>query len=137
VNNLTMVLKLKIAVTICAWCAPLLLFPTGVLQWLGFSVPQPIVFLRLLGMAYLALVVSYLSTLRAIGKNVYPGAGVWVGIVSNGGASLCLALAASEGVWSSWGLPAQIFMWGSLVGTAAITVGLVVFGPLGRSAKST
>lgn len=131
-NNLSKVLVFKIAFTITMASMPLLLFPASLLQWLGFAVPEPRIFLRLLGMAYAALVVGYGFGLRDSLRGVHPSAVIWVGIVSNGGATLMLALAAARNVWGSWGVMAQIVMWGSLLSVGLITAGLVAFGLYGR-----
>jgi hypothetical protein len=128
-SSLTRILAIKITLTVAVWCIPLLLFPTSLLQTLGFPVPEPQIFLRLLGMAYTALVVGYGFGLRASSRGSYPAGVVWVGIVSNGGACLLLAMAAALGVWESWGAIARAIMWSSLLGTGAIAAGLVVFGP--------
>ena len=72
--------------------------------------PEPQLFLRLLGMAYTALIVGYAFGLRDARSGRYPAGVVWVGIVSNGGAFVMLAVAALLGVWSGWGLPAQLVM---------------------------
>jgi hypothetical protein len=136
-SGLTRILAIKITLTVIVWCIPLLLFPTRLLLSLGFPVPEPQIFLRLLGMAYTALVVGYGFGLRASSRGSYPAGVVWVGIVSNGGACLLLAVGAMLGVWDSWGVVARAIMWSSLLGTGAIAVGLVVFGPcrsmLGRA----
>ncbi len=128
-GNLSKILAFKIALTVAVWCIPLLLFPTTWLLALGFPVPEPQLFLRLLGMAYTALVVGYGFGLRAASRGAYPAGVVWVGIVSNGGACVMLAIGAAFGVWAAWGTIAQAIMWGSLLGTAAITAALVRFGP--------
>ncbi len=128
-QRLGFVLKAKIALTVVAWCVPLLFFPADLFVRLGFPSPTPEVFVRLLGMAYLALVLGYGLGLRQSQRGVYPAQAVWVGILSNGGACTLLVLHAAQGAWSGWGLLAQAFMWASLVGTGAITAGLVVFGP--------
>ena len=133
-NGLSRVLVFKIAFTITAACIPLLLFPTSLLQWLGFSVPEPQIFLRLLGMAYAALIVGYGFGLRDSMRGIHPSAMIWVGIVSNGGAALMFAVAASQNVWGSWGVIAQMIMWGSLLSLCIITIGLIRFGLYGSSA---
>lgn len=130
-NSLSKVLVFKIAFTITAACIPLLLFPSSLLQWLGFSVPEPIIFLRLLGMAYAALIVGYAFGLRASLQGLYPMSVIWVGIVSNSGAALMFAVAAFQNVWGSWGVIAQVIMWGSLLSVSIITIGLVTFGLYG------
>jgi hypothetical protein len=130
---LSRLLALKIALTLAVWCVPLLLFPPGWLAALGFPLPEPLLFLRLLGMAYLALVLGYAFGLGAARRGTYPAAVVWVGIVSNGGACLLLALAALAGTWASWGAIAPALMWASLFGTGAIAAGLVWLGPMRRA----
>jgi hypothetical protein len=127
---LSAVLTVKIIFTILLWVVPLLLFPTVWLHHLGFPVPEPQIFLRLLGMAYLALAVGYAFGLRSALRGIYPVGVVWTGIVSNGGAFLLLAIAAIHKVWASWEGVAGKAMWISLVATGAITVGLIVVGPL-------
>ena len=130
-NALSQVLIGKIAFTIVVWCIPLLLFRTRLLKSLGFVVPEPTLFLRLLGMAYAALVVSYAFGLQSSLRGGYPAGVVWVGIVSNGGAFFYLVLNAVCGTWASWGKIAQVIMWVSLVGTGVITAGLITFGVCG------
>jgi hypothetical protein len=132
-SNLSKVLAFKIAFTMTVAGIPLLLFPTSLLQWLGFVVPEPRIFLRLLGMAYAALVVGYGFGLRDSIRGIHPSAVIWVGIVSNGGATLMFALAASQNVWGSWGVMARIVMWGSLLSVAMITLGLMAFGLYGST----
>lgn len=131
---LARVLAAKIALTVTAWCIPLLFFPKGLLLWLGFTVPEPLIFLRLLGMAYAALVVVYAFGLLATLRGENAAGAVWVGIVSNGGACLWLiSFYIGEG-WSGWGAFAQVFMWGSLLVTGGLTAALILFGltePLG------
>ena len=129
------VLEAKIALTVFAWCVPLLLLPTPWLEALGFVVPQPRIFLYLLGMAYTALVVGYAFGLRSAREGEYPEATVWVGLVSNGGACLMLAVAGFTGTWSTWEGFAPILMWGSMLGTGAITAGLIRFGPMRAAAE--
>jgi hypothetical protein len=110
------------------WGIPLLLFPSSLLSWLGFVVPEPSVFLRLLGAAYIALVVGYCFGLQQALRGTHPLGVIWAGIVSNGGACLLLGFFGLYGTWSRWGAFAQAVMWGSLAGIVAITAGLVFFG---------
>lgn len=126
---LAAVLVAKITLTICLWSIPPLLFPPCWLRTLGFPVPEPRIFLRLLGMAYLSLAVGYLHGLQCLLGGVYPSDTVLVGIVSNGGAFVLLAISARQSIWKEWGFLARVIMWISLVGTGVITLGLVVFGP--------
>lgn len=135
-SNLAKVFLAKIILTIGAWVIPPLFLPTCLLSCLGFVVPEPIIFLRLLGMAYAALVVGYCFGYQQARKGERPLGVIWVGIVSNGGACLLLVFYAIRGTWSAWGPFAQFVMWVSMVGTGAITTGLVVFG-LWRSGKGS
>ncbi len=130
------VLWFKIGLTFVAWCVPLLLFPGSVFITLGFPLPEPILFLRLLGMAYWALLVGYIFGLRSARSGHYPPEVVWVGIASNGGAFVLLAVAASLDAWLAWGTFAQIYMWGSMVGTGLVTLGLLAFGPLRKRSSA-
>lgn len=129
-NSLSKVLIAKIVLTTLLWSVPPLFLPSCVFVWLGFPEPRPLVFLRLLGMAYTALVVGYAFGLREALKGQRPLGVVITGIVSHGGACLLLALYGLAGAWSEWGSCARIFMWGSLLGTGAITAGLIGTGLL-------
>ncbi len=136
-NGLSKVLVFKIVFTLTASCIPLLLLPANLLQWLGFTIPEPLVFIRLLGMAYVALIVGYSFGLKASLQGNYPASIVWMGIVSNGGAFVLLAHAAIQNTWGSWGLFAQVLMWISLFCVACITIGLIAFGPYRSSVDKT
>ena len=129
-DALSVVLAFKLALTVCVWSVPLLLFPTRWLEKLGFTVPEPQLFMRLLGMAYAALAVGYAFGLHASCKGFYPMETVWIGIISNGGACLVLCFFAARGAWSQWGLIARLVLWGSLFATGAITAALIVAGVL-------
>ena len=125
---LASVLSIKITITLILWSLPLLLFPTSLFVWIGMPEPKPMLFLRLLGAAYLALVVGYMSGLRRLRRGDEVQDIVWVGITSNGSAFLILLLYGIAGTWKGWGILAQIYMWVSVVATASITLGLVVAG---------
>ena len=99
-NALSIVFILKIGLTLLLWCVPLLLLPNSWLQKLGFPVMMPEVYLKLLGWAYLALVIGYCFGLCDTWNGVYPLPIIWVGIVSNGGASLLLLIYGSQGTWN-------------------------------------
>ena len=128
-RNLSKVFLIKIVLTATVWCVPLLLSPLSLLRYLGFDLASPEIFIRLLGMAYGALLVGYVFGLRAASSGIYPAGPVWVGIVSNGGAFLLLCIAAVQGSWASWGAVARMVMWGSVIGTGLITFSLVLLGP--------
>ena len=126
-RNLSRVLILKIVFTVF-WCVPLLLFPVTLLEDMGLpTCPPTTIFLRLLGMAYGALLVGYAFGLVSTRHGRYPHSTVWTGIVSNGGAFLILSIGAFQGTWAAWGPCARIIMWGSLAATGLITAGLIAF----------
>jgi hypothetical protein len=128
VKFLASVLSIKITITLIFWSLPLLLFPASLFVWMGMSEPKPMLFLRLLGAAYLALVVGYMSGLRRLARGDEVQDIVWVGITSNGSAFLILLLCGIAGTWKGWGILAQTYMWVSVLLTASLTLGLVVAG---------
>ena len=126
-SKLALVIRVKIAVTIF-WIVGSWL-PVDVLLQLGLPPPEPVMFLRLLGTAYLGLLAGYWIGLRQARNGQHPTATVGAGIVSNGGAALCLLyFGAVERSWSSWGGIATSIMWGSAGVLILITIGLVVYG---------
>ncbi len=128
VDLLATVLTLKVVFTLIFWSLPLLTFPGSWFVRIGMPEPKPILFLRLLGAAFLALVVAYVSGLRGLGRGDDVRNIVWVGITSNGLASLILLLYGIAGAWKEWGMLARSYMWGSTLTTASITLALVVAG---------
>lgn len=94
---------------------------------LGIPAPEPLIFVRLLGAAYLALLVGYYMGLRGLDKGESPIQAVYMGIASNGLACLLLAYFGATGAWSSWGIAARIFMWLSAFGAFAMTFSLSKF----------
>ena len=117
-------LFLKITITVLFWCIPLLFLPTS---WLtAGGVPESLDrdMGRLLGCAYLALCVGYGHAWVAAGRGERLMAPLWAGLVSNGGAFLLLINQGISGHWQGWGLAAQTILWGSVAGTAIITLGL-------------
>ena len=130
-SSLSKVFVLKIAATVLFWCVPLILFPAEILEAAGFP-PQPTyLFVRLLGWAYLALCVGYYFGLVASLEGRRLMGPIWVGIVSNGGASAYLFFYGIAGTWSDWGGFMQFMAWSSAVATALITAGLFIFGVRG------
>lgn len=127
---LATVLKAKVLFTLTFWSLPLLLCPASWFVRVGMPEPKPMLFLRLLGAAFLALVVGYTSGLRRLGRSDDVRDIVWVGITSNGLASLILVRSGIAGAWKEWGILAQIYMWISALATALITLWLAVAGLL-------
>lgn len=121
------ILAVKIIVTLGVWALPALFLPP---PWFPvFGIPEPpiahLVFVRLLGAAYLSLVVGYALAWRAPAR--HPGA-VLVGIVSNGLASLVIVSIGAAGGFATWSVLGAIYMWGSAVLTAGLAVALAMTG---------
>lgn len=117
----------KIAVTGLFWCIPLLAFPVSWFEAMGMPAPAPLMFVRLLGVAYFALLVGYYMALKGLEKGENPKAIVYMGIASNGLTGIVLLFFGLSGTWSSWGAAAQWFMWLSALGAMAVTVSLLRF----------
>lgn len=130
--SLHAVLWIKICCSLVLWCVPLLLFPARWFTWFGMPAPRPMLFGRLLGAAFAALVPGYGLGLYDLYQNQAVTEAVrnvvWVGIVSNGLACLVLVVAGNAGVWDCWGRWARGTMWLSAGLTGAITPGLVWTG---------
>jgi hypothetical protein len=62
---LRITLLTKIVVTLVLWAVPLLFAPQAAARLLGMPEPQPVVLIRLLGAAFMALVVGYARALLA------------------------------------------------------------------------
>jgi hypothetical protein len=131
-RNLSRVLGLKIVVTTVLWFVPLLFFPSDLLRTVGFPDMAPLIFIKLLGMAYGALLVGYVFGFIAVCHGSYPHSTVWMGILSNGGAALLLSIGAFQGSWATWGFWARFIMWLSLAATGLISAALIAFGPCRR-----
>jgi hypothetical protein len=131
-SNLSKVFVVKIAATVLFWCVPLILFPARILESAGFPAQESYMFVRMLGWAYLALCVGYYFGLDASLNGKRLMGPIWVGIVSNGGASAYLLCYGIAGTWSEWGWFIQCTAWISAIATALITAGLFVFGVRGR-----
>ena len=127
-NGLAIVFIIKIGFTLVLWCLPLLMVPEILLIKLGLPKPSSMLFLRLLGMAYLALTVGYGFGLIETLNGGHPRDIVLMGIISNGGACLILLINGVFRSWQAWGPPAQFMMWFSLIATGGIALGLVVTG---------
>jgi hypothetical protein len=125
--KLQQVVLAKIVITVLLWSGPLLLFPLSWLAGLGFPQPEAfLVFYRLLGAAYAALLVAYIYGLFNIMGGGSPGSTVVLGLVSNGLAAMILGIFGFQGAWSAWGFWAWLYMWGSLALTAALALALFI-----------
>jgi hypothetical protein len=138
------VLGVKVLVTAGLWAGPALLLPR---EWFPtFGIPEPpeetVVFVRLLGAAYVALLVGYALAWQSPARHA---AMIVVGAISNGLASMVILAAGVHGAFTTWGILGSVYIWGSALAAAAIAVSLMVTGqpllrrigerPRGTSAK--
>jgi hypothetical protein len=125
---LARVFAFKIAVTLLAWSLPLLMLPATRLQALGVAQPEDVMFLRLLGWAWLALCIGYGFGLRDARAGRAAAGPVWVGIASNGGAAAWLLGYGLAGAWSGWPAWLQAAAWASTVAAAGLALALWRYG---------
>jgi hypothetical protein len=121
------VLAVKIVATLGLWALPALLLPPA---WFPpFGIPEPplahLVFVRLLGAAYLALVAGYALAWRTPAR--HPGI-IAVGVVSNGLAAFVILSVGADGGFATWNALGLLYIWGSALLTAGLAVALIVTG---------
>jgi hypothetical protein len=132
-NALSRVLVFKITATVLVWCVPMLLVPSSMLVEFGFPAgSSDLMFVRLLGWAYLALCVGYAFGLKSSLNGFRALGPIWVGIVSNGGACVLLFFYGMSGAWVDMSPLVQFIFWSSTAATAGITGGLWVWGVQGK-----
>lgn len=127
-RGLIWTLRFKITATVLFWCLPLIVLPAAWLHAAGLPEQPSMLFLRLLGWAYLALCVGYSFALQAALRGEIALGPIWVGLVSNAGACVILLGYGVQGAWTSWGPLIQFLGWSSVLATALITAGLGYFG---------
>jgi len=126
-TGLRRTLAVKTLLTLVLWAGPALFLPAPWFPLLG--IPQPplaqLVFVRLLGAAYVALCVGYAMAWRAPSRHP---AVVLVGIVSNALAALAILSVGSAGGFDGWSPLGAAYIWGSCLAAAAIAIALSITG---------
>lgn len=87
---LSVLLIIKIAVTLVAVALPMLLLPHKTIERLSALRSEPPLLFRLYGAAVLALLVGYSGGYMQVQSSEFPTAVVIMGLVSNGAATLIL-----------------------------------------------
>jgi hypothetical protein len=128
-------LWIKILGTAAAAALPMLLTPESVYLWLGFPQQPTMVFMRLYGLATAALLVGYFGGIQQAERGDFPRGVLRMGLVSNGGQGLAIAIAGLAGVFASWGWMAQAMMWSLCAFILGIATAIAVF--LSRGARTT
>jgi len=131
------VLAVKIVLSLVLWVLPLLFLPAGLFPELGIPTwtPAATIFVRLLGAAYLAILVvevwSWLSPQR------HP-TGVAAGLVSSVGASIVLWHYVFYGELYNWEVLGKLLITSWLVLHVLFALALAVLGlPLLRASAAT
>ncbi len=114
----------KIVITLVCLCIPLLFFPRELFNYFNIPMIDSMIFVRLLGVAYLALCVGYYSAISMLKNKQKPMAMIDMGLVSNGLAATVFLFYGSTGSWQNWDLFAQIYMWLITLGAFYICIGL-------------
>lgn len=122
---LAWVLRVKIAATLLLWALPALLISPECFEQFGFPEPKPILWVRLMGMAFTSLALGYWHGLQALRQGIFPLGTVQVGILSNGGACALLLTALLGTDLEGWTRGAVPYLWLSAGLTSAITVSLL------------
>lgn len=135
-SALSVTFFVKIGVTLLFWCVPLLCFPASWIQALGVPAQAGYLFLRLLGLAYVALLVGYGFGLRASLDGRRAAGPIWTGIVGHGGAWVLLLGHGVSGEWPDWGRLPGAGLWTSAAVTGGIALALLWWGVLGRADTS-
>jgi hypothetical protein len=86
-----------------------------------------LMFVRMLGWAYLSLCVGCGFGRRAALSGQILEGPIWMGVVSNGGACSFLIYDGATGSWEGLHLGVKFILWSSAIATAAITIGLYLF----------
>ena len=128
-KSLRNILIFKIVVTIVVWCIPLIMFPESFFVRFGIPISGTLLFFRLLGVAYLALVIGYILGLIEIHRDKKPFQAIWLGISSNGLACAVLLYYGLTGEWSTWQIPSQFLLWASAFVTGGLTILLFRYRP--------
>lgn len=115
------VLVFKITATVLLWAGPLLFFPVSLFETLMGQAPEPISYARLLGVAYLALIVNYAGGFILAGRGSVPWVTIWTGLVSNAGGLLTLIYLNLSGAQQ-----ASALTWTSMTALTLIVAGLVI-----------
>lgn len=115
---LTSILLFKIIYSIICLIIPFLFFNKTKLEKLTASTMQSVALFRLYGVAILALLVAYCFGLYQTLQDVFPLSAVWMGVMSNLGASAVLVKT------SAWRTSKMNFVVFSVIGLVLLFFGL-------------
>jgi hypothetical protein len=136
-SMLRKVLGVKIVLSLVLWVLPLLFLPAGLFPEIGIPTwtPAATIFVRLLGAAYLAILVVEVWSWPAPQRHP---AGVVAGLVSSAGASIVLWHYVFYGELYNWEVLGKILITSWLVLHLLFTIALALLAvPLLRAAEGT
>lgn len=123
---LSILLKTKIIITTAMWAIPLLAFPKSIFEWIGIPFPEPALFLRLLGVSYIALCIGYGWGIVLLNRGENPLGILLMGMVSNGFAFIMIILFGILDSYSEWSLLGKFYIYLSAGLTGSITLLLIL-----------
>jgi len=125
-------LMVKVIVTLSLWSIPLLLFTDSLFVFLGIPTPAPSVVGKLLGMSYLSLCFGYFCGMLRIRQGKNADGIIWMGLISNAGASLFLFLFIISDQWNGWSIIGRAYIWFSAIATLFFAFGMAAYLFLSR-----
>jgi len=117
-------LWVKIIFTFFIWSLPLLLFWPNLFVCLGFPLPVPMLFVKLLGVTFFALGINYIFALQQAYQGEIYKPTLIVGFISNFMASVFIFYYEFVGTYTLWENFAKIFIRFSGITTLIISCSL-------------
>lgn len=120
-RRLAWLFGIKIGVTLVGFCLPLLFATQEDLRAFGFPVGESAFWMRFVGAAYLGVLVTYASGLRALRRGEDPTIALHAAIASNGVGGLFLLSQGFARAWMDCGALARATLWAFGVGALALS----------------
>jgi len=117
-----------IAVTFAGWCLPMLFFPRPLLRKFHVPVNEPVIFVRLLGAAALALCLHYYLGLLRLENGRDPSDVIVIGLIHCGMSAAIIWRYALHGHYRRWPRATQVYIYTSGSILTALTFGLLFAG---------
>lgn len=108
---LAALLWILIAVTICCWCVPLLFLSRTLLRKIHIPVTEPILFVRLLGVASLALCIQYVLEVLRVQRGYHPTHVGLVALIHCGMSAAIIWRYALHGQYARWPRITRIYVY--------------------------
>lgn len=122
------ILWILIAVTLGCWCVPMLLLPRHILRALHIPVREPLLFVRLLGAANLALCLHYFLGILRIRHGHDSSDVVVIGLIHCGMSAAVIWRYALHGHYEKWTRATSIYVYTSGGLLTALALALLAAG---------